>query len=421
MKNPSALASSAETDRSAEIDPRLTRVLPSYSLGAVRGFGEATNGLINKTFHVATSEGLYLAQQINHHVFPDVAGLMNNIDLVTAHIRGKITRSGGDPARQVVNLASTNAGETYATIPILNAETGEEATEYWRVMDCVKGATSLDKVEAPQQMFQVARGFGRFVGLLDDFERTGELVEAIPDFHHTPKRLKALSESYDSPETIQGEPPERENNRLKKHSERKAKSQPLYEEIMALGDRAEAITDLLESGGVKTRVTHNDTKANNAMLDAETGEPLAVIDLDTLMPGSVLYDIGDMARSACNDGDEDDRELSRVAFNEERFAKLVEGYLVGISETGGTLTDAEMDHIVDGVEIMCLELASRFLKDYLDGDIYFGGKYDERPDLNLERARAQFKLAQDVSAKRENLQSIVEKAALNASAKMKSA
>jgi len=288
-----------------------------------------------------------------------------------------------------LSLVATNNSGSYTAV---EGEDGQP--EYWRVLLGIEGSKSIDKAETPEQIEQVARAFGRFIGLADGFPAE-ELTEVIPNFHNTPDRFRLLEESHKS-STL---------------PERLGESAELYNLIKGRKDRTHLITDLLESKKIKTRVAHNDTKANNALLDAITGEALAAVDYDTIGPSSVLYDFGDGARSGCNNGLEDDKDLDNVFIREDLFKGWAKGYLRGVDESHGELTEAELDHLVDGVEVMCLELSMRFLTDYLNGDAYFGGDYENRPDLNLERAKAQFKLMQSVVDNRDRLQEIVFKAA----------
>lgn len=308
----------------------------------------------------------YLLQRINHFVFANPAGLMKNIAAITAHLRRKVIAAGGDPARETLSLVPTRSGSTYH-------QSGDGM--YWRSYHFIEDAQTYQFPASMQHVYNAARSFGTFQLMLADFP-LDELEETIPDFHHTPKRFEAFARA------VQVDAFNRAGQ--------------VREEIAFALRRAEEaprLVDLIDQGRLPLRVTHNDTKFNNVMIDDHTGQGLCVIDLDTVMPGSALYDFGDAIRSIANMAKEDERDLSQVRFSLEIFGHYASGYLDAVRPI---LSTEEIELLPFSARLMTLECGLRFLTDYLNGDVYF---HTQRQDQNLDRCRVQFRLLQEMEAR----------------------
>jgi Ser/Thr protein kinase RdoA (MazF antagonist) len=317
----------------------------------------------------------FILQRINHYVFKKPEEVMENIAAITEYQRSKISAAGGDPGREALTLIPTrDGGAFYRT----------DGGDYWRVYHFIEGAQTYQIPESARHVISAGRAFGNFQHLLRDFP-VGQLHETIPDFHHTMKRFDTFVGVVES-DTC---------NRA-----RSAK-----DEIQFVLDRAEetsVVINLIERGELPVRVTHNDTKFNNVMIDDRTGEGVCVIDLDTVMPGASLYDFGDAIRSIANTAEEDERDLSKVRFDLDVFAHYTRGYLEAM---GQALTPAEYENLAFSSRLMTLECGMRFLADYLSGDVYFR---IQRADQNLDRCRTQFKLVREMEEKFESMLKIVE-------------
>ena len=336
-------------------------------------------GHINETYlAVIEDNGVkkdYILQKINSNLFKNVEALMNNIRLVTEFNRARILEKGGNPDRESLSLIYTKDKKAYY----------QNQDGYFRVYKFITDAVAYQVVEKPEHFYQSAVAFGNFANLLAQFNAT-ELYEVLPDFHNTVKRFNDFT------------------NSLKADKFDRAKS--VQKEIKFVLDRKDycsKIVDLLKSGKMPTKVTHNDTKLNNVMLDVKTGEPVAVIDLDTIMPGSICYDFGDSIRFGCNPAAEDEKDLTKVNFDINLFEQYVKGYLLAL---GQSITPIEKENLAFGAILMTYECGMRFLADYLDGDIYFRVKRDGH---NLDRARTQFKLIEDMEKAYSEMLKIVEK------------
>lgn len=326
-------------------------------------------GHINETALVVTDRGRrYILQKINRFTFRDVAGLMANIRAVTEHLRRKTS----DP-RAVLTLVPTHGGESY-----LHAQ-----GEYWRVYDFVEDTLCLQLPETDDDFYQSAVGFGTFQQLLTDFPAQ-QLHETIPNFHNTPDRYRIFRE------TLARDP-----------MGRAAQIGPEIDFVLAREKEMSAIQTALASGDLPLRVTHNDTKLNNVLLDAKTRRALCVIDLDTVMPGSALYDFGDSIRFGAATAVEDERDLSKMEMSLDRYRVFTRGYL----RSCPGLTAKELEMLPMGAKTMTMECGVRFLTDYLDGDHYFS---IHRDGQNLDRARTQFKLVQDMERKWPQMHNIIE-------------
>lgn len=339
---------------------------------------ECKSGNINKTFVVDTSSGTrYILQRVNENVFKDPDAVMENILHVTEYLRRKIIERGGDPTRETLTLIPAKAGG-YA---VRFRDGG-----YWRVYAGIRNAIAHDKIERPCQFRNAGYAFGDFQRLLADFD-TGKLHETIPNFHNTPVRYHAFKAALEADECGRAASVAREIAFIEEHSW-----------------LCPVITDGIESGKIPMRVTHNDTKLNNIMMDIETDEAVCVIDLDTVMPGSLLFDYGDAIRYGASNAAEDEKDLSQVYIRPELFKEFTYGFIEGL---GGKLSTHEAEAMTISVAVLALELGMRFLADYLSGDKYFKVLYD---DHNLDRARTQLKLVSDVLEKRGELEAIVESA-----------
>lgn len=337
-------------------------------------------GHINETYLAVMDDNgaeiKYILQRINDKIFP-VKELMKNITLVTEFNRSKIIARGGNPDREALSLVYTNNGESYYFDKVSGG--------YFRVYIFIDDAVSFQVVEKPEHFYQSAVAFGNFANLLAEFDAT-ELFEVIPKFHDTGKRYNDFINSLNADKL----------NRAK--GVRKE-----IDFVLERKDYCNRIVDLLKSGEIPTKVTHNDTKLNNVMLDSVTGEPVAVIDLDTIMPGSICYDFGDSIRFGCNPASEDEKDLSKVNFDINLFEQYTKGYL---SAVGNGATELEKKNLAFGAILMTYECGIRFLADYLDGDVYFHVK---REGHNLDRARTQFKLVEDMEKLYPEMLKIVEK------------
>ncbi len=345
------------------------QILSRFQLeGTVQSCESYGCGHINATFLVVMDTGRrYLLQKINHNTFRDVAGLMENVARITQFLREK----NPDP-RGTLNLIPTVTGQTYTQF-----EDG-----YWRVYDFVEDTICLQLPETDEDFYQSAVGFGAFQQQLGEFPAQ-ELHETIPNFHNTPDRFRKLHQA------IAADP-----------LGRASQVQPEIAFSLAREEEMATIQQDLDSGALPLRVTHNDTKLNNVLLDATTRQALCVIDLDTVMPGSSLYDFGDSIRFGAATAAEDEQDLSKMEMSLERFRVFTRGYLRACPG----LADRELELLPLGAKTMTMECGIRFLTDYLEGDHYFA---THRPGQNLDRARTQFKLVADMEAKWEEMARIV--------------
>ena len=338
------------------------------------------SGHINDTYIVQlrdpTGQPLkYVLQRINHHVFPNPEELMRNIQQVTDHLRTKIIANGGDPERETLTLVPTVDGQV-----LHQTSQGE----HWRAYVFIDRARTYQVPTSLDQVYGAARAFGDFQRLLIDFPAS-ELYETIPDFHNTPKRFADLL-------TAVGADAE---NRA-----RQATAEIEFAEARA--DEMSVLMDLLKRGDLSERVTHNDTKFNNVMIDNETGDGICVIDLDTVMPGLFLYDFGDLVRSAANPAAEDEPDLSQVQVDLDVYEQIVRGYL---DAAQGFLSPVELNLLAFSAQLMTLECGIRFLTDYLEGDTYFKV---QREGHNLDRCRTQFAMVEDMEGKADLMEEMVD-------------
>ena len=331
-----------------------------------RPVGEAERfgaGHINDTFAVwaADRSKRWILQRINTDTFTDPAGLMENVTGVTAYLRRQIIERGGDPDRETLNVIPTLDGKAYYT----DTEGGA-----WRAYIFVEGTVCLQKVENERDFYTAAETFGNFQNQLAGYP-AATLHETIARFHDTPNRYANFEKALAA--DVMG---------------RAKDVGPEIAFIRAREADCRVLVDQLAAGVLPLRVTHNDTKLNNVLIDQETGKGICVIDLDTVMPGLSAYDFGDSIRFGANDCAEDEPDQSKVHFSLHLYKVFAEGYLAA---AGSAMTEAERRSLPWGAKLMTLECGIRFLTDYLEGDHYFK---ISRPDQNLDRARTQFTLVQ---------------------------
>ena len=334
-----------------------------------------TNGNINKTFvaKYKMSNGeikSYIFQKINTTVFKEPYKLMQNIENVTNWIekKSKITDDIEHPCLKVI---PTKQRKLLATNLDKNGE-----KQYYRAYNCIENSISYDVSTDKNVIYNVGKAFGHFQKMLFDFP-VDNLEETIEDFHNTPKRY------YNFIKDVRLDVCDRVDEVTKEITF-----------IIKNSACISTITSLLDNGRIPVRVTHNDTKVNNVMIDQQTGKYLTVIDLDTVMLGSSLYDFGDGARSACANALEDETDLSKVFLRIDLFESFVDGYM---SEMAPYLSQEEVCNMAEAIEVITFELGLRFLNDYINGDTYFKINYDKH---NLVRARNQFKLLNDIKNKK---------------------
>ncbi|MBQ9806031.1 MAG: aminoglycoside phosphotransferase family protein [Clostridia bacterium] len=333
------------------------------------------NGHINETY-VLDTEPRTILQKINTSIFKNPAHVMENIAAVTSYLREKIVAAGGDPMREVLTVVPTVDGKLYYT----DSEGGA-----WRMYYFIEGAKSYDQAETPELFAASAHGFGKFQRMLADFPAES-LHETIEKFHDTGNRLRQFREA------------------LAKNASGRADSvKAEIDFVLSRADYVTRVTDAIADGSVPLRVTHNDTKLNNVMLDPETNEPVCVIDLDTVMPGSMLYDFGDALRFGASTGAEDETDLSKIEFDLTYFEAFTKAFL---EEVGESVTPRERELMPFSVILMTLENGMRFLADHINGDVYYR---IHRENHNLDRARTQFKLVADMEKKMDAMKAIVAK------------
>ena len=323
------------------------------------------SGHINATYLVKTdADHAYILQKINDSIFRDVAGLMENIQSVTAHLS----------PRHSLHLIPTKEGAAY----LRGADGG-----YYRVYDFVTDSLGLDAPETDQDFYESAVAFGHFQQMLADFPAE-KLHETIPHFHDTPSRYQAFHKALQA--DVKG---------------RAKECQPEIAFALAHEQDAAYMMNLLAAGKLPLRVTHNDTKLNNVLLDKATRKALCVIDLDTVMPGLAANDFGDSIRFGANTGAEDEKDLRKISLSLSRFEAFTKGFLAAC---GKALTPLEIETLPWGAKLMTLECGVRFLTDYLSGDTYFR---IHRPEHNLDRTRTQFALVADMERKWADMAAIV--------------
>ncbi len=319
------------------------------------------DGHINDTFLVETDTGAsYILQRLNTKIFHNYAGLMKNIREVSAYLYNIVKKEGGDVLRECLTLIHTVDDKPYTVI-------GEDC---WRAYLFVGNTSVYQLIDSPEIFENTGEAFGKFIARLDGFDAS-TLCEVIPNFHNTVDRYEKFLQAVENNKSG------RRDNVLKE-----------IEFVKARKDFMHIIVDALAKGEIPLRVTHNDTKLNNVLIDKSTGKAICIIDLDTIMPGSLLYDFGDSVRFGCNTALEDEKDVSKVSFDKELYKAYCKGFLRGI---GDKITQKEIDMLHIGSIMMTLECGTRFLTDYLDGDVYFKTAY---PEHNLVRCHTQFALVE---------------------------
>lgn len=325
------------------------------------------NGHINDTYavtcDVAGENRRYILQRLNPYVFPDREGLMRNMIAVTDFLREKVVEDGGDPDRECLYLIPTIDGKRYFT---------SEDGDVWRATQFIEHTDAYLVADDEEMYADAGRAFGQFVARLGDFDASS-LFEVIPNFHNTEKRL--------------------ENFRLAVKEDKCGRLSSVRDEVEFVERRCGicgTVVGALRDGSLPVRVTHNDTKLNNVLIDVDTKKSVCVIDLDTVMAGSMLYDFGDGVRVGCSTAAEDEKDLGKVHFDINMYRAFERGFLKGM---GNTVTPKEKSLMSAAARLMTFECGMRFLTDYLAGDVYFKTKYAEH---NLVRARTQFKLVEEM-------------------------
>ena len=363
----------------------IEKVIKSFDIPGVLVFSEPYgNGHINDTHRITVESECgtkrYILQRINNNVFRNPEGLMKNYVAVTDYLNEMVISEGGDPEREALAIFRAKDGKNFVV---------DEHGKYWRLLRYIEDSMSYDMVERPEQFYESAVAFGNFQYMLRDYPAE-TLIETIPNFHNTPDRFRQLMEA------VRKDPCGR------------------LSEVLAdveFAKEREAFADTLEAarreGRLPLRVTHNDTKLNNILFDVNTGKPICVVDLDTIMPGYSVNDFGDSIRFGATTAAEDEVNLDLVHFDIGLYELYVKGFIEGAK---GGLTDCELDLLPIGAIMMTFECGMRFLTDYLEGDTYFR---TSRPGHNLDRARNQFKLVSDMEARLPEMRKIVKKYSQN--------
>lgn len=345
--------------------------------GDIKELNPINNGIINTTYVVKTDDkgniNKYLLQKINTSIFTEPFKLMKNIENITKYISLNDSES-----KDTINVIKAKNG-----LPLYVTSDPFSHKEYYRVYNYIDNTISYNKSEKTEIVYNTGKAFGHFCKVLRDYP-INDLEEIIKDFHNTKKRYDKLIETYKL------NPVNRNNRAFKQISE-----------IISREEECSVLVNLLEDDKIPYRVTHNDTKVNNVLMDSVTKEPVAVIDLDTVMKGSGLYDYGDGVRSAASNALEDETNLNNVYINMDMFKAYTDGYL---SEMAPYLNEEEILNMANSIKIITLELAIRFLDDYLSGDTYFKTNYD---DHNLDRCKNQLKLVNDIDEKLEEMNSYI--------------
>jgi len=365
----------------AEMKHDLAEIVTHFALaGEFLNAAPYGSGHINDTYasRFRTRSGVvrYIQQRINHNVFKQPELLMANIERVTNYARERIIAAGGDPDRETLTLLPTVNGRSFYRSP---------AGHFWRTYIFIEGALTYDQAQNVHQVYSAAKAFGQFQKLLSTLPGK-RLNETIPNFHHTRGRFDNFIRALEADV----------NNRA-------ASVKTEIDFVLAREAETSVLVDMIGRGELPERVTHNDTKINNVMIDDVTGEGICVIDLDTVMPGSALYDFGDSVRTGAAAAAEDELDLSKVGLSLDLFEHLAHGYLDAARDF---LTPAEIDYMPFSARLMTLECGIRFLADYLDGDVYFKIRRERH---NLDRARTQFAMVQDMERKSGQMSAIVER------------
>lgn len=334
---------------------------------------ELKGGHINSTYLIKMPEAQYILQQINTNVFVSPYGMMHNIQQITDYIRKKVIYDGKNPSRCVLNIIRTNYDQLLCI----------RDNKYWRCMQYIDNSTAYEQITSPEMFSEVGRIVGEFQNLLSGFH-TRILDETIMHFHDTPYRYRHFLDAV--------------------KLDRVERANDVKKEIKFIKDRKNVyptIVNWIDNQVIPRRVTHNDTKPSNVLIDDETGKALCLIDYDTVMRGSLLYDYGDALRIGCSTASEDEKDLSKVHIDLNLFEAFTRGFLSSIKNT---ITVNEVKGLYTGFQIITCEVAMRFLDDYLDGDNYFRVAY---PEHNLVRARNQIQMVKEIEAHETEINKII--------------
>jgi len=377
----------------------LKQVEDTFLIRKIKATNSISTGNINSTYKIEAEGANYILQRINKNVFTKPEEVMQNIRRVSRFLEKKVLYEGGNPTKEVLHPIDTLDGSRFFV---------DENGDYWRMYDCIEGARTYDNIDNPDIFYKVGGAFGRFQKRLADYPAEN-LHEAIPDFHNTPKRytdfeLAVLADKAGRLQAIKGQ-----------------KNHPLklaIDKILASKDEIRLLELGKLSGELPIRVTHNDTKINNVMIDDATGEAICVIDLDTVGPDTALVDFGDAIRSGANPAGEEPENIEDANMDIELFEAYTKGYLdetLVIEKNGKVNTDPkagltqnEIALLHKAPKILTLELAMRFLGDYLNGDEYFRLRPGQPEDLNLKRGLVQLHLAEDMISKEDKMKDIVD-------------
>ncbi|MBE7028895.1 MAG: mucin desulfatase [Ruminococcaceae bacterium] len=330
-------------------------------------------GHVNDTYRITCPKNKYILQRINHKIFKNPYHVMDNIINICNHLKEKVTYLGGNTEREILNFIPTVDGKYVA----------EYEGNYYRMYIFLDNAITYQSIEDPIHFYNAGKAFGKFQNMLSDFD-ADKLYETIANFHDTKDRFNNLMIAFN-------------NNK----DGRKDIVKDEIDFVLKREDKCSIIVDLLKERKIPLRVTHNDTKLNNVLIDSKTGEAMCVIDLDTVMPSSLLCDFGDAIRFGASTGDEDEKDLSKVNLDINLFEKFSQGFLTELKDS---ITLDEVNHLAISAQILTLECGIRFLTDYLEGDVYFK---TSREGQNLDRARTQFKLVADMEKHEEEMNNII--------------
>lgn len=358
---------------------QVIEISTNFQLSEKCDFAEVhRSGHIHNTYLLTAGKTLqsrkYILQKVNQHVFPNPEHLANNIQQVTDHIRRKAIIMGRDPSRLTITMVPTHQEDYH----FHHIDGG-----IWRMFEFIGTTCTFEAVQNRNQVYQAGLAMGEFICMLADFP-AAQLVETIPNFHHTPSRFSSFQAAVD-----------------RDSFDRVKEVLPEIDFLLARQDDISKFVDLLAEGKLPLRVTHNDTKISNVLFDQGTGNAVCLIDLDTVMPGTLLYDFGDAARTMTNTAAEDEAILSLVDFNLEYFEQLARGFIQGANDI---LTQLELAMMPFSAILLSLECGMRFLEDYLNGDIYF---HTTRLKHNLDRARVQFRLVEGMEAQYASMEKVV--------------
>lgn len=332
------------------------------------------NGHINSTYIASKDGEPYILQLINTNVFKNPSDMMDNICKVTNHIKNKIRENGRDAERGVVSVLNTTDNKSFYV--------AKDGSAY-RAYNFIKDSITVEGNATPEMFYEAGYGFGMFQKNLADFPAS-ELVETIENFHHTPSRIAKFKE------TVKADKFDRVKNCEKE-----------IEYILKNATEADVIVKGLENGDIPVRVTHNDTKLNNILFDKATKKAICVIDLDTVMPGSMLYDFGDAIRYGASTAAEDETDLEKVSIDLKLFESFLRGFTLPIKDS---INKYEAELLTFSSKLLTYELGMRFLDDYLSGDSYFKIK---QPEHNLIRAKNQLKICKDIDLKFNEMEKLV--------------